>query len=68
MLRLDGDQLTEIGMLSHVRSDAPIDYEHDPTIRRSLVVGETLWTVSSAGALASHVDDLDEQAWVPFAR
>ena len=68
VLRLDGDQLTEIGMLSHVRSDAPIDYEHDPTIRRSLVVGETLWTVSSAGALASHVDDLDEQAWVSFAR
>ena len=68
VLRLDGDQLTEIGMLSHVRSDAPIDYEHDPTIRRSLVVGETLWTVSSAGALASDVDDLDEQAWVSFTR
>ncbi|MGH9252033.1 MAG: beta-propeller domain-containing protein, partial [Acidimicrobiales bacterium] len=68
VLRLDGDQLTEVGTLSHLRSDAPIDYESDPTIRRSLVVGDTLWTVSSAGALASDVDDLDEQAWVPFSR
>jgi hypothetical protein len=54
--------------LSHVRSDARAGYDHDPSIRRSLVVGETLWTVSSAGALASDLGDLDEQAWVPFSR
>jgi hypothetical protein len=68
VLRLDGDHLTELGTLSHLRSDAPIDYEHDPSIRRSLVVGDMLWTVSSAGALASDIGDLDEQAWVSFGR
>jgi hypothetical protein len=68
VLRLEGDRLTELGTLSHLRSDASIDYEHDPSIRRSLVVGETLWTVSSAGALASDIGDLDEQAWVSFSR
>lgn len=68
VLRLNGDHLTEVGTLSHVRSDAPAGYEHDSSIRRSLVVGATLWTVSSAGALASDLGDLDEQAWVPFAR
>jgi Beta propeller domain len=68
VLRLEGDHLTEVGTLSHVRSDAPVGYEHDPSIRRSLVVGETLWTVSSAGALASDIGDLDEQAWVSFCR
>jgi hypothetical protein len=68
VLRLEGDHLTEVGTLSHVRSDARAGYDHDPSIRRSLVVGETLWTVSSAGALASDLGDLDEQAWVPFSR
>ena len=68
VLRLEGDHLTELGTLSHLRPHARIDYEYDPSIRRSLVVGETLWTVSSAGALASDVGDLDEQAWVSFSR
>jgi hypothetical protein len=68
VLRIEGDRLTEVGMLSHVRPDARTDYEHDPSIRRSLVVGDTLWTVSSVGALASDLHDLDEQAWVSFTR
>jgi uncharacterized secreted protein with C-terminal beta-propeller domain len=68
VLKLEGDHLTELGTLSHLRSDATMDYEHDPSIRRSLVVGDTLWTVSSAGALASDIGDLDEQAWVSFGR
>jgi hypothetical protein len=54
-------------VLSHVRSTGQVDWSHDPSIRRSLVIGETLWTVSGSGAMASDLDDLAEQAWVPFA-
>jgi hypothetical protein len=67
VLRVAGDTLEEIGSLSHVRSGATFDYPADPTIRRSLVIGDTLWTLSPSGALASDIDDLDEQAWVPFS-
>ena len=67
VLRLDGDALIEIGVLSHVRSAGQVDWSHDPSIRRSLIIGETLWTVSGSGAMASDLDDLAEQAWVPFA-
>ncbi|MGH8776831.1 MAG: beta-propeller domain-containing protein [Jiangellaceae bacterium] len=67
VLRLDGDALTEVGVLSHVESPGDVDWSYDPSIRRSLVIGDTLWTVSGSGALASDLDDLDEQAWVPFA-
>jgi uncharacterized secreted protein with C-terminal beta-propeller domain len=67
VLRADGDSLTEVGMLTHVRSDTTADQQADPTIRRSLVIGDTLWTLSPAGVLASDLDDLDELAWVPFA-
>jgi hypothetical protein len=67
VLRLDGDALIEVGVLSHVRSAGQVDWSHDPSIRRSLIIGETLWTVSGSGAMASDLDDLAEQAWVPFA-
>lgn len=66
VLRIDGARLAEVGVLTHVRSATGFDFPADPTIRRSLVIGDTLWTVSSSGALASDLDDLDEQAWVPF--
>lgn len=35
-------------------------------IRRSLVVGDTLWTVSDAGVAAVSSGDLSARAWVPF--
>jgi hypothetical protein len=65
VLRVDGDSLTDVGMLTHAQFGAS-NYPVDPTIRRSLVVGDTLWTLSASGALASDIDDLGEQAWVPF--
>jgi hypothetical protein len=36
-------------------------------IRRSLVVGDTLWTVSETGAQAVAAGDLAARAWVPFS-
>ena len=36
-------------------------------IRRSLVVGDTLWTVSDAGVDAVSGTDLSARAWVPFS-
>lgn len=37
-----------------------------PPIVRALVIGETLYTVSESGVLASDLDTLDTIAWVPF--
>ena len=67
VLRINSDSLVEVGTLSHGGYGAEFDYYlADPTIRRSLVIGDTLWTLSGSGALASDLDDLDEQAWVAF--
>jgi uncharacterized secreted protein with C-terminal beta-propeller domain len=66
VLRIVDDSLVEVGTLSHGGSGTDFDYSADPTIRRSLVIGDTMWTLSASGALASDLEDLEEQAWVPF--
>jgi hypothetical protein len=63
VLRLAGDTLNELGFVAHPVSTRG----SDPSIRRSLVIGDMLWTVSAAGAMSSDVHTLTEQAWVPFA-
>jgi uncharacterized secreted protein with C-terminal beta-propeller domain len=37
-----------------------------PQIRRSLVIGDTLWTFSDAGAQANDAATLGTQSWLPF--
>jgi hypothetical protein len=36
-------------------------------IERCLIIGQTLSTISTAGAMASDLTTLRQQAWVPFA-
>jgi hypothetical protein len=36
-------------------------------ITRSLVIGDTLFTFSESGVLASDLDTLDDVAWIPFS-
>jgi len=57
VLRLRDGRLERLGIVRQPR---------DGAIRRSLVVGDTLWTVSDAGAQAVSGSDLAARAWVPF--
>ncbi|NUT53912.1 MAG: benzoate transporter [Saccharothrix sp.] len=61
VLRLGAGGFTELGT---VRQD---DSGYDPGIRRALVIGDDLWTVSATGVGVSRIDGLARQAWVPFA-
>lgn len=67
--------LTEAGRVTHPVADAPPGQPRDErlmllpemtVIRRSLVVGDLLYTVSDAGVKASTLDTLDDVAWLPF--
>ncbi|SDC17101.1 hypothetical protein SAMN05216174_101369 [Actinokineospora iranica] len=62
VLRLTGDTITEAGTLTHPRRTGA-----DSGIRRSLVAGGALWTLSASGLLATDLDPLRPVAWVPFA-
>ncbi|MFV0259901.1 MAG: beta-propeller domain-containing protein [Acidimicrobiales bacterium] len=41
-------------------------WRNEPTIGRSVVVDDTLYTVSDIGVKASELDDLTELAWFPY--
>jgi uncharacterized secreted protein with C-terminal beta-propeller domain len=55
MLRLSDSGFTAIGSVGH-----PAD------VRRSLVIGDNLWTVSSSGVMVNETTGLRQLAWLPF--
>jgi hypothetical protein len=64
VLSVRGRQVREVGMVHQPREESqPALYS---TIRRSLTIGTTLWTMSDVGLQASDAAGLTQQAWVPF--
>jgi uncharacterized secreted protein with C-terminal beta-propeller domain len=55
-LTIDGGTIRELGRVGPGRQ-----------IRRALVIGDTLWTVTEFGLGASQVTTLTDQGWIPFS-
>jgi hypothetical protein len=65
ILRVTGDGITEVGFISH---PAPRGgYGYPAPIERSLIIDQTLWTVSQSGLMATDDTTLRQQSWVRFA-
>ena len=63
-VRLESDGLWRAGTLSH--GDGAVGDWWPGGIRRSLVVGDLLYTVSETGLEASDLQTLHDVAWIPF--
>ena len=63
LIRVGDHELTELGWISQPIKPTS-DYYPSP-IRRSLVIGEELWTVSPSGVMASSLDGKRQIAWLP---
>jgi hypothetical protein len=63
VLRINGASINEAGYISQPGSGSTYGYS---PIERSMVIGQTLWTVSGGGLMASDLGTLREQAWIPF--
>ncbi len=69
VLSVDPQRIERLGLVEHPKAggeECPDCWWAVP-ITRSLVIGDTLYTVSEAGVLATDIDSLDEVAWVPFS-
>jgi hypothetical protein len=60
-LTVDDDAIVEAGRITHVDRGVPA---YEVGVERSIVVGDTLWTLSSAGFLASDLQTLSPGTFV----
>ncbi|MBG0827836.1 beta-propeller domain-containing protein [Planomonospora sp. ID67723] len=69
VLKIDDSAVAKTGTVVHPRPK-PVESTrfapYDPGIRRSIVIGDSLWTVSDLGLKVSAMSDLADQAWIPF--
>ena len=67
VLRIDDSGITETGFITQPDTANATGYPGYPPIERFLIIGQTLWTISTAGAMASDLTTLRQRGWVPFA-
>ncbi len=61
VLRVEGDQLRDMGKIVEPQSQ-----DHGGGQRRTIVIGDQLWSISAAGVQINARDGLAQQAWLPF--
>ena len=65
ILHIGDSGISEVGFVSQP-TDPSVGYPGSATIDRSIIIGQTLWTVSSAGVMATELTNLRQSAWIPF--
>lgn len=66
VLKVSEAALTEIGTISHPQARHDGKGGYPGQIRRALMIGDTLWTVSEGGLRADRMPDLGAHTWVPL--
>ncbi|WP_406318775.1 beta-propeller domain-containing protein [Streptosporangium sp. NBC_01639] len=69
VLTVDDSAVTRTGTVTHPAPKAKGNSRliaYDQGIRRSAVIGDSLWTVSDLGLKVSDMNGLADQAWIPF--
>ncbi|MBB2909504.1 hypothetical protein FHS43_000750 [Streptosporangium becharense] len=70
VLTIGDSAISKVGMINHPRPRPVNDTRFaafDPGIRRSIVIGDSLWTVSDLGMKVNDLKTLADRAWIPFS-
>ena len=67
VLRVGDSGITRTGFITQSDTANTTGYPGYSPIERSLIIGQTLWTISAAGVMATDLTTLRQQGWVPFA-
>jgi uncharacterized secreted protein with C-terminal beta-propeller domain len=66
VLRIGDAEVKELGMIKHPKQRQEGGYSYEPGIQRSMVIGDSLWTVSYEGVQVNDLATLSSQAWIPL--
>ena len=65
VLKIDDTAVTKLGMIKHpVQRQKDATYQ--PSIQRAMVIGDSIWTVSTDGVQVNDATTLAEQAYIPL--
>jgi uncharacterized secreted protein with C-terminal beta-propeller domain len=65
VLKVSASGLATVGLISHPARQPSGPYGQTG-IQRSMVIGDSIWTLSAAGLKVSAMSTLADQAWIPF--
>ncbi|MBO3747107.1 beta-propeller domain-containing protein [Streptosporangiaceae bacterium NEAU-GS5] len=67
VLHVTDDAITEVGTITHPWVEPHGEFAPpDPSIKRCLIIGDTMWTVSDLGLRVTDSATLAQKAWIPF--
>ncbi|GAA2877144.1 beta-propeller domain-containing protein [Nonomuraea rubra] len=66
VLQIGDAEVKELGMIKHPTQRQEGGYSYEPGIQRSMVIGDSLWTVSYEGVQVNDLATLSSQAWIPL--
>ncbi|WP_214111401.1 beta-propeller domain-containing protein [Acrocarpospora catenulata] len=67
VLKITDTTMTKAGEITHPKVSQQNEFAPvNPGIRRCLIIGDTIWTVSDLGLKASDSTTLTDRAWIPF--
>lgn len=65
VLKIDDSAVTKLGMIKHP-VQRPKDGAYQPSIQRAMVIGDSIWTVSTDGVQVNDATTLAEQTYIPL--
>ncbi|MGW4797162.1 beta-propeller domain-containing protein [Nonomuraea sp. NPDC004297] len=66
VLKIDDSGVKELGLIKHPAQRQEGGYTYEPGIQRSMVIGDSLWTLSYEGVQVNDAGTLASQAWIPL--